>query len=106
MDPVEVVVHADHVDVCERLIVAPAAGVFRPQRGLAATDGGTAETVEAGQTLGSIERIAGEADVVSPHTGRLMGLLVFPGERVRYMQPVAWLRVPDDGDQGARAAGA
>jgi [acyl-carrier-protein] S-malonyltransferase len=85
-------VHADHVDVPERLVVAPAAGVFRPEPGLAdAADAGG--TVEAGQTLGSIERVADAVDVVSPHTGRLMGLLVFPGERVRDLQPVAWLRL-------------
>lgn len=95
MDPVEVVVHADHVDVPERLIVAPAAGVFRPQPEVAAAGGGT---VAAGETLGAIERIVGDVAVVSPHTGRLMGLLALPGERVRDRQPVAWVRLPDGSD--------
>jgi biotin carboxyl carrier protein len=104
MEPVEVVVHAEHVDVPERLIVAPAAGVFRPQASVAAAGG----TVEAGQTLGAIARIEGEVDVVSPHTGRLMGFLVLPGERVRDSQPLAWARTPDAparpaGDRGNRA---
>lgn len=102
MDPVEVVVHADHVDVPERLIVAPAAGVFRPQPGVPAAGGGTVAT---GQTLGAIEGIVGEVAVVSPHTGRLMGLLALPGERVRDRQPLAWLRVPDR-PAGSRGDGA
>ena len=102
MEPVEVSVHADHVDVPERLIVAPAAGVFRPPPSVAATTGGT---VEVGQTLGAIERIEGLVDVVSPHTGRLMGFLALSGERVRARQPLAWLRGPAGpaGDRRDRA---
>jgi hypothetical protein len=100
MEPVEVVVHADEVDVPERLIVAPAAGVFRPRP----TVVGTGRTVRAGQPVGAIERLGGRVEVVSAHTGRLMGLLALPGERVRDHQPLAWLRVPDG--PGAVAAAA
>jgi len=89
MEPVEFVVHADHVDVPERLIVAPAAGVYRISSSVAAATGGE---VEAGQTLGAIERIEGQVDVVCPHTGRLMGFLALHGERVRMRQPLAWVR--------------
>lgn len=98
MEPVEVVVHADHVDVPERLIVAPAAGVFRPRPGV--TDAAGA-ALEVGQRLGAIERVVGDIEVVSPHAGRLMGLLAFPGERVRDRQPLAWVRVPDGNGVGA-----
>ncbi len=89
MEPIEVVVHADHVELIERLIVAPASGVFRPRR-LALAPAG--ETVTTGETLGAIERPGDEVDVVSAHPGLLMGLLVLPGERVRDHQPLAWVR--------------
>lgn len=93
MKPVEVDVHADHVDVLERLIVAPAAGIFRPRLTGTATAGGPVAT---GQALGAIERLAGEVAVVSVHPGRLMGLLALCGERVRDGQPLAWVRVADE----------
>lgn len=102
MEPVEVVVHADHVHVLERLIVAPAAGVFRPQPAVTTAMVGT---VEAGQTVGAIECIGGDVDIVSPHTGQLMGLLTLPTDRVRDQQPLAWVRTPDraDDDRGTGA---
>jgi biotin carboxyl carrier protein len=101
MEPVEVVVHADHIDVLERLIVAPAAGIFRPSLNGQATAGGPVAT---GQALGAIERLAGEVAVVSAHPGRLMGLLALCGERVRDGQPLAWVRVTDDATATAAAA--
>jgi hypothetical protein len=75
----------------ERLIAAPAAGVFRVLPPEVVTSEG--EIVQSGQVMGSIERNAGAIDVVSPHTGFLMGLLALPGERVRDGQPLAWVRV-------------
>jgi biotin carboxyl carrier protein len=82
---------AEDLRVPERLIAAPAAGIFN----VVATDDLTGEgaTVEIGQSLGAIERNAGTVPVVSPHTGFLMGLLALPGERVRDGQPLAWVRV-------------
>ena len=88
---------AEDLQVPERLIAAPAAGVFR----LVPTDGDTdldqdedgGQLVQTGQVMGSIERNAGAIEVVSPHTGFLMGLLALPGERVRDGQPLAWVRV-------------
>jgi hypothetical protein len=87
MEPEPTVLHADEVHVPERLIVAPAGGVFReiPTTG---ADG----PVEVGQAIGEIVRPTDEVAVVSPHTGRLMGLLVLSGERVRARQPIAWVR--------------
>ncbi|HEY3139493.1 MAG TPA: hypothetical protein VGJ86_00090 [Acidimicrobiales bacterium] len=82
---------AEDLYVPERLIPAPAAGVFRLLPPEVVTSEG--EIVQAGQVMGSIDRNAGAVDVVSPHTGFLMGLLAHPGERVRDGQPLAWVRV-------------
>ena len=82
---------AEDLHVPERLIPAPAAGVFRA----AAPDVVTAEgeIVYAGQQMGTIEVTGGAVPVTSPHTGFLMGLLALPGERVRADQPLAWVRI-------------
>lgn len=82
---------ADHLHIPERLIAAPAAGVFR----VSAPDVITAEgeVVHAGQRVGMIEVTGGAVAVISPHTGFVMGLLALPGERVRADQPLAWVRV-------------
>lgn len=82
---------AEDLHVPERLIAAPAAGVFNLLPPDTVTSEG--EIVQAGQVMGSIERNAGTVTVVSPHTGFLMGLLALPGERVRDGQPLAWVRV-------------
>jgi biotin carboxyl carrier protein len=91
LDAQETSLHAEDLHVPERLIAAPAAGVFRSNPPEVVTSEG--EIVRAGQVLGTIE-VTGEAvPVTSPHTGFLMGLLAHPGERVRSSQPVAWVRV-------------
>jgi biotin carboxyl carrier protein len=82
---------AEDLCVPERLIAAPAAGVFNLLTPEVATGAGA--TVRTGDALGAIERNAGTVPVVSPHTGFLMGLLALPGERVRDGQPLAWVRV-------------
>lgn len=82
---------AEDLCVPERLIAAPAAGVFSLLAPETLTGDGA--TVETGQPVGAIERNAGSVPVVSPHTGFLMGLLALPGERVRDGQPLAWVRV-------------
>jgi biotin carboxyl carrier protein len=82
---------AEDLCVPERLIAAPAAGIFNLLAPEALTGDGA--TVEMGQSVGAIERNAGSVPVVSPHTGFLMGLLALPGERVRDGQPLAWVRV-------------
>jgi biotin carboxyl carrier protein len=69
------------------MIVAPAAGVFRP----AATEPGA--TVCHGDVIGIVEGPGTEAPVCSPFGGTLMGMLAHSGERLREGQPVAWLRV-------------
>jgi biotin carboxyl carrier protein len=82
---------AENLDVPERVIAAPTAGVFQLHPPDVVTCEG--EIVKSGQVLGSIERNSGSVDVVSAHTGFLMGLLALPGERVRDGQPLAWVRV-------------
>ncbi|HUR49530.1 MAG TPA: hypothetical protein VMY88_08415 [Acidimicrobiales bacterium] len=74
------------LDVEERLIVAPAVGIFRP---LELNDA----EVSRGQAIGVVESVGAEPRTVhSPHAGWLKGLLAKGGERVRAGQPVAWLR--------------
>jgi biotin carboxyl carrier protein len=82
---------AEEVHVPERLIAAPAAGVFRAAPPEVVTAEG--EIVQAGQVMGEIEITGGSVTVTSAHTGFLMGLLALPGERVRAEQPLAWVRV-------------
>lgn len=82
---------AEDPDMSERIIAAPAGGVFQLRPPEVITSEG--EIVHSGQVLGAIERNTGAVEVVSPHTGFLMGLLALPGERVRPQQPLAWVRV-------------
>ncbi|HEX6236652.1 MAG TPA: hypothetical protein VFZ68_05635 [Acidimicrobiales bacterium] len=93
MTPTEVAheLGADDLHVPERLIAAPAAGVFRNAPPDLVTAEG--EIVRAGQVVGTIEGTGDAVPVSSPHTGFLMGLLALPGERVRANQPLAWVRV-------------
>jgi geranyl-CoA carboxylase alpha subunit len=79
--------HGEGLLVPERMIVAPSVGVFR------AVDVGEGASVAAGQTVGLVEGPGTSTPVASPFTGRLVGMLVHPGERLREGQPIAWLRV-------------
>lgn len=83
----------DDLRLAERLLVAPAAGVFRPLPAHTITAEG--EIVVSGQTVGLVQGPGTEIPVVSFFTGFLMGMLVEAGERVRSGQPVAWLRSLD-----------
>ena len=79
--------HGEGLLVPERMIVAPTVGTFRP---VDLPDGSTLET---GQTIGLLEGPGTSTPVSSPFAGRLVGMLVHPGERIREGQPIAWLRV-------------
>ena len=79
--------HGEGLLVPERMIVAPAVGVFRS----ADLDEGT--NLVAGQTVGMVDGPGTSTPVASPFAGRLVGMLAHPGERLREGQPVAWLRV-------------
>ena len=82
-------VHGEELQVPERVILAPALGVFQPATEVA--DEG--EPVSAGDVVGVVESSGRAMPVRSAFSGFLMGLLAHPGERVREGQPVAWLRV-------------
>lgn len=81
--------HGEHLGVPERVILAPALGVFRP------LDGSEPEgrVVAEGDVVGVVEVGGRQLPVRSAFTGRLVGMMAHPGERVREGQPVAWLRV-------------
>ena len=83
---------AEEVHVPERLIAAPAAGVFRAAPARRRHGRGRDRPRRAGRWV-TIEITGGSVTVTSAHTGFLMGLLALPGERVRAEQPLAWVRV-------------
>ena len=80
----------EHLGVPERVILAPALGVFRPVDDNPPPEG---KVVRAGDVVGVVEVSGRTLPVRSAFTGRLLGLMAHPGERVRENQPVAWLRV-------------
>ena len=82
--------YAEELRVPERLIVAPAGGLFRPLPPETVTTEG--EIVAEGQTVGMVSVSGDDVPVRSAFRGWMMGLLAVDGERVREGQPVAWLR--------------
>jgi biotin carboxyl carrier protein len=85
-----VLTQGEALSVLERVVVAPALGVFRPSPPATVTSEG--EIVAEGQELGVIEGPGMRVPVTSAFSGFLMGLMAHAGERVREGQPVAWLR--------------
>ena len=79
--------------VPERVIVAPAVGVFRPLADADADLTEAGELIAAGQAIGVVEGPGSSTPVRSPFGGFLVGMLARHGERVREGQPVAWLRL-------------
>ena len=73
----------EHLFATERLVVAPATGVFT-----LAPDLEPGAAVAVGSVLGTV----GDHEVVSSFAGELMGVLALEGERVGSRQPIAWLR--------------
>lgn len=80
----------EELRVPERVIVAPALGVFQPVVPKTVTAEG--ELVDEGQTVGTVSVGGEEIPVRSAFRGFLMGMLAVSGERVREGQPIAWLR--------------
>jgi hypothetical protein len=78
------------IHVAERMIVAPATGVFEPIDGGGPHDG---TTIAAGDTVGRVRCGADLVDVTSPFSGLARGFLALAEERVRRHQPILWLRV-------------
>lgn len=85
--------HGEQLRVPERVILAPAVGVFRPAPGDGDQVPAEGVAVAAGQLVGVVESRGATVEVRSKFSGSLMGLMAHPGERVRRGQPVAWLRV-------------
>ncbi|HET6951924.1 MAG TPA: hypothetical protein VFI47_16200 [Acidimicrobiales bacterium] len=85
---------AESVHLVERLVVAPVAGVFFPTFTEVSPD--EPGVVAAGDQIGFVVHCGDKQIVDSPFTGRLLGLLAHPGERVRPEQPLAWLTTADD----------
>ena len=88
-------VHGEAHAVPERVIVAPAVGVFRPltDPDVDLTEAGDVTLIAAGQAIGVVEGPGSSTPVRSPFRGFLVGMLARRGERVREGQPVAWLRL-------------
>ncbi len=76
-------VEGEHLFATERLVVAPAAGVFAPDTSI---EVGT--TIARGGVIGTV----GDVEVRSAFSGEVQGFLALPGERVTARQPIAWLR--------------
>ncbi len=73
----------EHLFAVERLVVSPAAGVFRPLGDL-----GDGATIDVGTVLGHV----GDHEVRSPFAGVLQSYIALDTERVTMRQPIAWLR--------------
>jgi hypothetical protein len=74
------------LSVPERVLISPTAGIFEPLR--PAVEPGP---IDAGVVVGMV---AGQ-EVRSPFGGNLLGILVYPGERVHQGQRIAWLRTDE-----------
>ncbi len=80
-----------HMD--ERLVLAPAAGLFQPADELASlTPGQRGERRAVDLEVGGLVGLVGGTEIRSAFAGSVEGVLVLPGERVSSGQPVAWLR--------------
>jgi 1-acyl-sn-glycerol-3-phosphate acyltransferase len=75
------------IDIDERIVVSPAAGVFTPLR----IEG---SFVEVGQRIGHVCTRTTLVPVCTPFTGQLVVMAAAAGERVDRCQRVAWLRPP------------
>ena len=90
----------DHDQVAGRIVVAPAAGQFRPVDAVAhaapqlagLTSSGEGEPADVSVEVGDLVGWVGDVEVRSAFSGTLGGLLVIAGERVMPSQPLAWLR--------------
>jgi [acyl-carrier-protein] S-malonyltransferase len=76
-------VEGEQLFAAERLVVSPAAGIFRP-------NGTVAEgaPIDVGAVIGHV----GEHEVRSPFAGVLQSYIAVETERVAPRQPIAWLR--------------
>lgn len=87
------------LSIPERVIVAPAMGIFHRLPGDTRVNDG--DLVARGDVVGTIRSLGASTPVQSPFEGLLVAILAFDGERVRSGQPVAWLRVTGRGSIAA-----
>jgi hypothetical protein len=73
------------LDVIERIVISPVAGVFVPIDGLESG-------VEAGGTIGFVRAGGTDVPVLSPFGGRIMAVVASAGERLIAYQRIAWMR--------------
>lgn len=90
----------------DRVVVAPAAGVFQPAPPVAQVPGPGALAADAGTTgpvvdVGSLIGTVSGTEVRTAFAGVVIGLLAHAGERVAPGQPVAWLRTSPAGSPGS-----
>jgi [acyl-carrier-protein] S-malonyltransferase len=95
----------EHLYMSERVVVSPTSGIFSPEASLHApgtgllpgTDGDASvehtSHVEVGDLVGRV----GITEVRTPFAGEVVRWLAVDAERVQEGQPLAWLRVPDQG---------
>ena len=76
----------EHLSMTVRMVVSPAAGIFRPVSGI-----GPGSTVGVGGLLGHVA----DTDVRSSFAGQISGMIAVDGERVTVAQPIAWLDLVD-----------
>lgn len=78
------------LSVPERIIVAPAMGVFHRLDG----DDRVLDNcpVDRGDVIGIVQSLGTSTPVRSPFQGQLVAMLAVDGQRVHRGQPVAWLR--------------
>lgn len=81
----------EHTHLRERLVVAEERGRFQP---LADELVGT--VVSDGQLIGVVEHRGGSHPIVTRFRGRMMGMLVHPGELVHEGAAIAWLQLTDE----------
>ncbi len=76
----------EHLSMTVRMVVSPAAGIFRPVAAI-----GPGSHVAVGGLLGHV----GDAEVRSSFAGQISGMIAVDGERVTVAQPIAWLDLAD-----------
>jgi [acyl-carrier-protein] S-malonyltransferase len=98
----------EHLYGSERVVVAPASGIFEPESTLEVPGPGDLHDSTGGNVAGGTEvavgdlvGMVGETEVRTPFAGRVVGLMAHAGERVVNGQPVAWLHVTDNDSTGS-----
>lgn len=79
------------LSVPERVVVAPATGIFHRLDGQIPMNAG--DLVNRGDAIGVVQSLGVSTLIQSPFRGFLVAILASEGQRLRPGQPVAWLRV-------------